>query len=99
MTKYTLEILPLAEEELAHAANWYEEQRQGLGSRFVLAVEAKFEAIRRTPMLFSVVHKNVRRARIKGFPYGIFFEFDDSRIIIAAIYHARRDPIKMLKRF
>ena len=99
VAKYSLEFLPAAQQELVQATNWYEKQRHGLGSRFMVAVEATLEAIKRTPMLFTVVDNNVRRARIKRFPYGIFFEFNEERIVIAAIYHARRDPIKVEKRF
>jgi plasmid stabilization system protein ParE len=99
VSKYSLEFLPAAQEELVQAIEWYEKQRQGLGSRFMVAVEATLEAIKRTPMLFTVVNKNVRRARIKRFPFGIFFEFSEERIVVAAIYHARRDPIKVHKRF
>lgn len=99
MVRYKIEFLPLAQEELIQAIDWYEKQRHGLGARFIVAVEATIEAIKRTPMLFTVVHKNIRRARIKRFPYGIFFEFDEELVIIAAIYHAKRSPGGMMKRF
>ena len=96
--KYILKFLPLAEEELSQTALWYEEQRKGLGSRFMTAVEAVIESVKRTPMLFTTVHKNIRRARIKRFPYGVFFEIDGNQVIVSAIYHARRDPRKLRNR-
>lgn len=97
--KYTLNFLPIAEEELSQAAAWYEEQRKGLGSHFLTAVEATLESVKRTPMLFSHVHRSIQRARVKRFPYGIFFELDGTRIIILAIYHGRRDPRKLRNRY
>lgn len=97
--KYRIEILPVAEGELVSAAKWYDQQRHGLGARFLLAVEARFESFRRTPMLFNIVYKNVRRARLRGFPYGIFFEVHEDRVVVLAVYHARRNPDQILKRF
>lgn len=96
--KYQLNFLPLAEEELYQAVVWYEEQRKGLGSRFATAVEAALESVKRTPMLFPKVYQGIRRARVKRFPYGIFFELDGQQIIVSAVYHARRDPRKVRHR-
>ena len=42
-------VLPGAEEELAAAAEWYEDKRPGLGADFVAAVDAAFEGIRARP--------------------------------------------------
>ena len=96
--KYQLNFLPLAEEELYQALLWYEEQRKGLGLRFATAVEAALESVKRTPMLFPKVYQSIRRARVKRFPYGIFFELDGRQIIVSAVYHARRDPRKICLR-
>ena len=41
---------------------------------------------------FPVVYQDVRRALTKRFPYGIYFVLDDSRIIVIAIFHAKRNP-------
>lgn len=92
MSKYQITFLPLAEEELASAALWYEEQRKGLGSQFLTAVEASIEAVKRTPMLFAIVHQDIRRARVKRFPYGIFFTHDEHEVVIVSVFHARRKP-------
>ena len=93
--KYALKLLPSAERDLSEVFSWYEEQRRGLGSRFFLAVEAAMESIKRTPLLFPIVHRTVRRARVKRFPYGVYFEVAEGEIVVIRIYHARRDPRRM----
>jgi hypothetical protein len=42
-------ITPEAELDVAEAKAWYDRQRQGLGERFLLAVEEALERIRRIP--------------------------------------------------
>ena len=43
-----LVIRPAAESELSEAYRWYEAQRQGLGSEFLVSVEAALALIQRT---------------------------------------------------
>jgi hypothetical protein len=47
-----VEVQPLAEQELAEAAGWYEEQAPGVGLEFLRAVDATFAAIGREPSMF-----------------------------------------------
>ena len=85
-------IRPEAEADLADAYTWYDRQRKGLGGDFVREVERKLHALRDLPESFPVVYQDVRRALTKRFPYGIYFVLDDSRIIVIAIFHAKRNP-------
>jgi plasmid stabilization system protein ParE len=50
------------------------------------------EAIERTPFQFPLVYKNVRRALTRRFPYQIFFVAEEERVVVLAVFHARRDP-------
>ena len=62
---YSLVIKPEVEADLHHAMEWYEEQRTGLGEEFVLEVEATLDRIIENPMLYAVVHRDIRRALTK----------------------------------
>ena len=81
-----------ADADLKAALAWYEDIRSELGVRFALAVEAAVEAIAQNPMRFPVVYKTRRRAGVRRFPYGIFFEVEEHRIVVIACFHGRRDP-------
>jgi toxin ParE1/3/4 len=81
-----------ANEDLLDAGAWYDNIRPELGERFALAVEATVEAIAEHPMQFPVVHRSRRHAGVRRFPYGIFFEVQDLRIVVIACFHGRRNP-------
>lgn len=84
--------VPEAAAELRQARAWYDDVRPSLGERFALAVDATVEAIAERPLQFPVVHRGRRRAGVRKFPYGIFFEVQPERVVIIACFHAKRDP-------
>ena len=83
--------IPEANEDLLEARGWYESIRPELGQRFALAIEATIEAIAEHPMQFPLVYRS-RRAGVRRFPYGIFFEVQEHRIVVIACFHGRRNP-------
>lgn len=90
--KRQISIRPEAEIEIEEAYHWYEEQRDGLRSDFLLCVEEGLEKIRKTPDIYPIVHRNVRRLLIRRFPYGIFYTIRQDVITILAVFHGHRDP-------
>lgn len=81
-----------AQAEFTEAVQWYEEKRRGLGAQFVLYVESKLEAVRKSPENYPFVYSHYQRAILKRFPYSIFFEVVGSGVHILAIYHTSRKP-------
>jgi plasmid stabilization system protein ParE len=84
--------IPEANEDLLEARAWYDKIRTELGERFALAVEATVEAIAEHPLQFPVVHRSRRRAGVRRFPYGLFFEVQERRVVVTACFHGRREP-------
>ncbi len=97
----TLEILvrPEAEADLLEAYRWYEDKNPGLGKEFLDCVEAAMDLIERHPQLYQIVYKNIRRALVKRFPYGVFYITEKNRIVVLAVLHAKRDPDIIKTRF
>jgi hypothetical protein len=60
--KRPLIVGPEAEKELAEAYEWYKEQVQGLGSDFLLHVEAAPSSLQRSFQSYPVVYKNIHRS-------------------------------------
>jgi plasmid stabilization system protein ParE len=83
---------PEANEDLLDARAWYGNIRLPLGERFALAVEAPVRAISEHPLQFPVVYRGRRRAGVRRFPYGIFFEAQEHRIVVIACFHGGRNP-------
>jgi plasmid stabilization system protein ParE len=84
--------LPEAGAELKHARAWYDNIRPELGERFALAVEETVGAIADRPLQFPIVYRGRRRAGVRRFPYGIFFEVQEHRIVVIACFHGKRNP-------
>lgn len=82
---------PEAELDLSEAVSWYEKKVKGLGANFLLNVEAAIESIIRTPEAFTPIYKNTRRALVRKFPFGIHYLTEKEKIVILAIFHARRN--------
>ena len=87
-----LVVAPEAEADMRAAFVWYEEQRPGLGEEFLLAVEAAFATVERSPESLPVVRGQLRRAIVRRFPYGVFSIAEDDAIHVLAVLHAKRDP-------
>jgi len=85
-------IRPEAEAELRDACDWYESRVQGLGLEFLMAIDATFAGLLRNPLQHPHIHKNVRRALLRRFPYEIFFVIDPQYIVVLAVFHAKRNP-------
>ncbi|MDP8236007.1 MAG: type II toxin-antitoxin system RelE/ParE family toxin [Candidatus Erginobacter occultus] len=89
---YKLIIRPAAELELSGAFNWYEERLPGLGAKFLLSVDTVFNAIVQRPQQYPIIHKTIRRALTRRFPYEVLFVADKTRIVVIAVFHAKRNP-------
>jgi len=48
---------PEAEQDIAEAFAWYEDQRPGLGEDFLRCVDACIQATRRSPEMHAIVHE------------------------------------------
>jgi plasmid stabilization system protein ParE len=84
--------IPEADVDLQEARRWYADVRPELGERFALAVEATVNAIAENPLQFPVIYRERRRAGVRLFPYGIFFEVQEHRIVVMACFHGKRNP-------
>jgi plasmid stabilization system protein ParE len=84
--------IPDAKADLLEARAWYDNIRPWLGERFALAVEATIEAIAEHPLQFAAVYRDRRRAGVRRFPYGIFYEVQQGRVVVIACLHGRRNP-------
>jgi plasmid stabilization system protein ParE len=90
----TLEVRlrPEAEQDLADAAAWYQEQRAGLGLEFLQEAQVVLSSIAERPLSYQVVHRAARRALLRRFPFGVFYRVEPSRIVVIGILHGSRDP-------
>ena len=89
----TIEFKPEVYDDIKIAYDWYESQRVGLGEDFLLTLEESYAKIVRTPKLYQLIYKTVRRKLVRRFPYGVFFTLRDDKIIVIAVLHTKSNPV------
>ena len=89
---------PEAEVDLVKARDWYEEQRLGLGDEFTDAVDRLLSEISTAPQLYGVVLRDVRRTKVRRFPYVIYYRTLIDRVEVIGVLHGSRDDQVWRKR-
>jgi toxin ParE1/3/4 len=82
----------LAERELNEAAQYYEQERPGLGAAFIAEVERCTASVLEFPQSSPVVLGEVRRTRCRRFPYGLLYTIKENELRILAVMNLRRRP-------
>ena len=88
----SVEFHPEAEAELVSAAQYFESHVEHLGLDFILAVRRATERILEFPDSGRPFGRRLRRTLVRGFPYGLLYRVEPSRIFIVAVAHLHRRP-------
>jgi toxin ParE1/3/4 len=86
----SLRVRPEAEADMAEAYTWY--AQRGLGEELIAAIEDRLRQIQAQPKMYPVIHRDVRRARIRRFRYAIFYVLEPDTITVLAVLHEARNP-------
>ena len=90
---FSLVIEPRALLEIQQAINYYDKQQEGLGERFLNAIEFHFNVLTDKPK-FQIRYSNIRCLRVKKYPYLIHFSIEDKTVYIHAVLHTSLNPGK-----
>ena len=97
--QYEIIVSPEAEIELTISKEFYESKQESLGKDFVKELDNTFNRIAENPEQFQKLRqKQVRKASVNRFPFGIYFAVKDNIINILAVFHYSRNPKKLKKR-
>ena len=88
----TVRFLEVAQRELDEAIAYYNSQVPGLGDAYLVESVATIERIRRFPEAWQPLGEQVRRCRLRRFPYGLIYAVDEGNILIVAVAHTHRRP-------
>ncbi|MEO6194203.1 MAG: type II toxin-antitoxin system RelE/ParE family toxin [Thermoanaerobaculia bacterium] len=87
-----LAFRPSVERDLDEATRWYEERQPGLRERFLEDVENVLSRIEDTPDIYQAVYRDIRRAPLRHFRYGVYYARIKDEILILAVVHDARHP-------
>jgi toxin ParE1/3/4 len=87
-----LVLRPAAVADLTDAHARYSRLADGLGDRFVAAVDELFARLTEFPRSAPLVagYRHVRRALVRGFPYVVFYRHQPDRIDVLRVLHTAR---------
>jgi plasmid stabilization system protein ParE len=95
----TVTFHPLAEQELTEAATYYEEQKIGLGSEYLEAVEQAVNCLMYYPEIGAKIRGSIRRLVLPKFPYSLLYRvLEGEEIRILAVAHHQRKPFYWSRR-
>jgi toxin ParE2 len=81
-----------AQRELDEAVEHHNAKIPGLGDDLFHEVVSAAQRLCEFPKLWPQVRKNIRRCRLKRFPYSLLYRADPEEIVIIAVMHNRRRP-------
>lgn len=69
-----------AQLETREAFEHYEEISEGLGFEFMRSLDAAVQTLKRNPLAFQKIYKDVRRVLIRKFPYALFYIAEETAL-------------------
>jgi plasmid stabilization system protein ParE len=93
-----VEFHELVDFDLLNAWNWYEDQEEGLGDRFLGAIHATVVRASRWPNAGKPVLRDdtegiiERKVPADGFPYAVRYRILGDRLLVMAVLHQNRHP-------
>ncbi|MYM65949.1 type II toxin-antitoxin system RelE/ParE family toxin [Pseudoduganella sp. FT55W] len=86
---------PAATADVVDAVHWYEGQRKGLGARFYAEMTRVVKLAAAHPLRYPLTQSDIRRISLHRFPYSIYFRVEPKRLVVLAVFHARRNPSRL----
>ena len=74
------------------AADFYNNQQPGLAQRFFDELDDALRRIKRHPEGYRQVEGNIRKCRVRHFPFGVIYRVQPDIVEIIAVMHLRRLP-------
>jgi len=90
--------------EATQTAQWYEQQRPGLGVEFLTALSDAYQAIQANPLKYPRADEappevEFRSYALRRFPHVVHYHVGLNLILVLAVAHTSRSPGYWLRRF
>ena len=88
----SVRLLESAQAELDDAIAWYASQAPGLGDAFLIETLKTLKLIEQYPKSWHPLTQQVRRCRLRRFPYSVIYAQEGSDLLVLAVAHQHRKP-------
>jgi plasmid stabilization system protein ParE len=87
-----LVLTAAARKDIAEAQDWYKHEGPALAASFREELDRQFAGVLWRPAQFPFARAEVRRAKLRRFPYSLLFRVMSDGIYVIACFHSSRDP-------
>ena len=88
----SVRLLESAQVELDDAIAWYASQAPGLGDAFLTETLKTLKLIEQYPKAWHPLTQQIRRCRLRRFPYSVVYAQEGSDLLVLAVAHQHRKP-------
>jgi plasmid stabilization system protein ParE len=81
-----------ARKDITEARDWYGSESAALSASFQAELDRQMARVLNHPTLFPFARADVRRAKLRRFPYSVLFRNMLDGIYVIACFHSSRDP-------
>jgi hypothetical protein len=92
--QYEIEIRSLATIETLEAYDWYEQQREGLGLKFLNELEKFYSILLHNPNTHSYYQRPVRQGKKTGFLLRLFMKYLKQELLYTVFLWVSKTPSK-----
>lgn len=85
-------ITPSAGDDLLDGFVFYEAHEAGVGDYFLQCLVSDIDSLGLYAGIHAKSHLGLYRTSSKRFPFSIYYQFDNSTVVVAAIIDERRSP-------
>ncbi|ACU62096.1 hypothetical protein Cpin_4658 [Chitinophaga pinensis DSM 2588] len=91
---YKIKIYADVRVDIRNAAAWYENQSEGLGSRFKKQAKAQIQTLGKNALLYAHRYQDVRCMLLKDFPFMVHYWIDaeNDQVHVYGFYHTSLSP-------
>ena len=81
--------------DIVNARQYYDSKSDVAGEKFVEEIALTIERISNTPKAFSIRHRNIRAAKLRSYPYLLFYRVDEpnSSIQLLRVFNTYLRPL------
>ena len=92
---YEIRLTRSATDDLMNAYAFYESREAGVGDYFLQCLSSDIDSLGLYAGIHSKSYSGFYRTASKRFPFSIYYQFEGTFVLVAAIIDARRSPSKI----
>lgn len=92
MSRFSVDLLPEAEAEIREAFLWYFERSPLAADAFRSEVFDAMDGLADQAHMWAPDEDGIRKYILSHFPYTVYYELTEQRVVVFAVGHQRRKP-------